>query len=155
THKGTETDIKESTLKHQQKRDRKKLPVDDSIHDEVAEIDGKRQLGEWERRLERPVLAAPPWLRLALNSVLWCPREIRFVVNHRFKHCSRIVEREPNSQRKQTWQKKKFFEPRCRMQLALRANVKKADRSRCCQENRDIDEQRANPANRRPTAGRI
>src|SRR5205823_12815211 len=97
THKGTERDVEESTLKHQQKRDREKLPLHNSMHNEVAEIDGKRQLRERERRFERPVFTASPRLRFAFNSVLWRPRKIRFVVNHRFEHCSRVVERETDS----------------------------------------------------------
>src|SRR5206468_9298444 len=98
------------------------------MHDEVAEIDGKRQLREWERRLERTVLTAPPWLRLAFNSVLWRPGEIRLVIDHRLEHRSRVVKREADAQCKQTWKKKEFFDPGSRVQLALGTDVKKPDR---------------------------
>ena len=51
--------------------------------------------------------------------------------------------------------KKKFFDPCSGMQLALSTNVKKPDRGRCCEKHRNVDQQCAQPANRRSTCGRI
>src|SRR5690349_13763126 len=110
----------------------------DGKHHEVAEIDRKCQFGQWKRRLERPILTTAPRLPFVFNSVLGRSREIRLVINHRLDHCSRVVERQTNSQCKQKWQKKDLFDPLSGMQFPLGADVEKANGSRCCQENRNV-----------------
>src|SRR5206468_6963006 len=109
-----------------------------SEYHEVAEIDRKCQFSQRKRRLERPILTTAPRLPFVFNSVLGCPRKIRLVINHRFEHCSRVVEGQTNSQCKQKWQKKDLFDPFSGMQFALGADVEKANGSRCCQENRNV-----------------
>src|SRR2546429_2466570 len=94
-------------------------------------------------------------LRFAFNAILRRPREIGFVIDERFQHRSRVIERETNSQREQTWQKKNLSHPCARMQLALRANIEKADRGRRCKKDRNVDKHRAQPAALRGTCGGV
>src|SRR6266480_4736028 len=68
------------------------------------------------------------------------------MVDQRFQDCSSIVERKTNSQCKQAWQKKNLFHPCPWVQLALGTNIKNRHRSRCCEKDRNINQQRAQPA---------
>src|SRR5437660_3822586 len=85
--------IKEAALKHEQERYRQKLSMHDREPDEVGEIKPEGHLCERQTRLERPILAAAPRLRPALNSVFGRAREIRLVIEDRFQNRARIIER--------------------------------------------------------------
>src|SRR5205814_2837948 len=58
---------------------------------------------------------------------------------------SSIVERKTNSQCEQTRQKENPFHPCPWVQLALGTNIKNRHRSRCCEKDRNINEQRTQP----------
>src|SRR6266542_1180254 len=92
-------------------------------------------------------------LRFAFNAVLRRPREIGFVIDERFQHRSRIIQRETNSQSEQAWQKKNLLHPCPRMQLALGANIENGHRGGCCKKDRNIDKHSAQPATFRSTSG--
>src|SRR5213595_2672750 len=63
----------------------------------------------------------------------------------RVQSWKRIVERKTNSQCKQEWQKQNLFHPRPGMQFTLGTNIKNGYRSRCCEEDRNIDKQSTEP----------
>ena len=113
---------------------------------EVGEINCESQLCERERRFERSVFAGPPRLRFAFDAVLGRSREIGFVIEESFEHGARVVERETNAEGDQTWQKKNFLHPSSRMEFTLGAKIKHRDRSRCRDENRDVDQKGPKPA---------
>src|SRR5213076_1381857 len=73
-------DIEKPALKHEQEWYRQELPVGDREPDKVAEVDGEGQFCDRQRRFQRPIFATPPRLRFSLDSVLRCPRKIRFVI---------------------------------------------------------------------------
>ena len=62
-----------------------------------------------------------------LYPVLRRSREIRFVVEDRFKNGAGVVEGKTNAEREQAWKEQHLFHPSARMKLALRANVKDRD----------------------------
>jgi len=106
---------------------------------EVAKIDGKCQLREGERRLERPILTAPPWLRFAFDSVLGRPRKIGMMIKNGLNHGAGVVERKADAKRQQAREKKYFLGPRARVQLALRADIKRRYRNRRSEEDGNVD----------------
>ena len=97
--------------------------------DEVGEIETEGQLGDRQTRFDRPIFAAAPGLRPALNSVFGRARETRLVIEDRFQHGAGVVERKTDAERKQTWKKQHLFHPAPRMELALCANVKHRHRN--------------------------
>src|SRR6266542_2081487 len=117
----------------------------DREYHEVREINCETHFSQGKGRFERPVFAAAPCLGPSFNAILGCAREVGFVVDERFQNCSSVIERKTDSQRKQAWQKENLFHPCPWMQLALGTNIKNRHRSRCCEKNWNINQQRAQP----------
>src|SRR6266446_7671930 len=129
-HDGGEGDVEKSDLEKEQERKSEILAVDEGVADEVTEIDGESDFDNREERLQWHVAAGTPRLRSALDAVLRCALEFRFVIENGFEHSARVIDRQTDAECKKRRQQKHFLHPGARMQFTLRANVKDRDRER-------------------------
>ena len=106
-----------------------------------------------QERLERHVAAGTPGLRLVFDAIFRGALEFRLVIEDRLEHGARIVDRKSDAERDQRRQKKDFLHPGARMQFALRANIEDRDGDRSGEENRNVEQEHAQPAGLR-AAGR-
>src|SRR5919198_3080556 len=81
-----------------------------------------------------------------IDAVFGRAGEIGLVIDQRLQNSARVVERKANAERKQTRQEQDLLEPGAGMEDALRADVEDRDRHRGGEENRQVDEDGAQPA---------
>ena len=114
-------------MEHEQKRYRKKLSMLQGEPDKIGEINCESHLRDRQDRLERPVLATAPGLRLAFNSILGRTREIGLMIKDGLEYGARIIERKADPKREQTRKQEYLLHPSAGIQFSLRTNVEDRD----------------------------